>query len=299
MKNLNTKELNSHFKNQIRINYKLNQNSWFGIGGTASTFFQPNTKQDLKFFLNNTKSKKIFCIGSGSNILFKDQGFDGVIIKLGKGFLKIEENNFSIKAGAAALKSKVSDFAQKLGLSNFEFLSAIPGTVGGGVFMNAGCFGSEFANIVDEVIVMDFYGEEHKIKDRDILFSYRKSGIPKNFIIIEVIFKKTQMQKPELIREKINLFKEQKKTNQPGNIRTGGSTFKNPLDHNIKAWELIRKYDCDKLIFGNAKFSSHHCNFIDNSNLASSEDIEKLIKKTQEIILKKSGIKLELEIDII
>ncbi len=299
MKNLNTKELNSHLKNQIRINYKLNKNSWFGIGGTASTFFQPNTKQDLKFFLNNTKSKKIFCIGSGSNILFKDQGFDGVIVKLGKGFLKIEENNCSIRAGAAALKSKVSDFAQKLGLCNFEFLSAIPGTVGGGVFMNAGCFGNEFANIIDEIIVMDVHGEEHKIKKKDILFSYRKSGIPKSFIIIEVIFKKTQMQMPELIRKKINSYKEQKKINQPGNIKTGGSTFKNPLEHNIKAWELIRKYDCDKLIFGNAKFSSHHCNFIDNSNLASSEDIERLIKKTQEIILKKSGIKLELEIDIV
>lgn len=299
MKNLHIKELSQILKNQIHFDYRLNKNSWFGIGGSTSIFFQPNSKNDLKFFLNNFKLKKFACIGSGSNILFKDSKYNGVIIKLGKDFSNIEENNCSIRAGASALKNKVSDFAQKMGFSNFEFLSVIPGSIGGGAFMNAGCFGHDFSDIVDKVSVLDLKGKEHIINKKDLIFNYRKSGISKEFIIIEVIFNKTKIESSEEIKEKIILLKNQKKINQPSNIRTGGSTFKNPINQNVKAWELIKKYRCDELVFGKAKFSNHHCNFIDNSNLATSADIQKLIKKTQEIILRKSGIKLELEIDII
>jgi len=299
MKNLNIKELSSHLKNQIKVNYKLDKNSWFGVGGKTSIFFNPNSKEDLKFFLNNFKLKKFICIGSGSNILFKDSGYNGVVIKLGKEFSKIKENNFSIKAGAGVLKNKVADYAQKLGISDFEFLSAIPGTIGGGVYMNAGCFENDFSNIIEEITVIDLRGKEHTLKRKNILFEYRKSGISKNFIILDVLFKKTKTKIPSLIQEKIDLLKKQKKISQPGNIRTGGSTFKNPANKKEKAWELIKKCGCDKLVFGKAKFSSHHCNFIDNSNLASTKDIEKLIKTTQEIVQEKTGIKLELEIDII
>jgi UDP-N-acetylmuramate dehydrogenase len=299
MKKLDIKNLNLKLNNQIRQDYLLNKNSWFGIGGKSAYFFSPNTKKDLQFFLKNFKFKKFITIGSGSNILFRDRGFDGVVIKLGKEFSNIEENNSKIFAGAASLKIKVAEFAKNKGFSNFEFLSVIPGTIGGGVFMNAGCFGSEMSDIIEKILVMNLKGDEISIDRKDINFSYRESSLNKNYIITDIVFKETKKIASDLIQNKIDLLKKQKKINQPSNIKTGGSTFKNPSNHTEKAWQLIKRCGCDKLFFGNAKFSDHHCNFIDNTKLASSDEIEKLIKETQNTVLKKSGIKLELEIKII
>ena len=243
--------------------------------------------------------KNFIIIGSGSNILFKDSDFDGVVIKLGKEFCKIEEVNSQIVAGAGALKSRVSEFAKNNEYANFEFLSSIPGTVGGGVSMNAGCFGSDMSDIVSQISVIDLRGEEKIITLKNIGFDYRKTELLNSYIIIEVLFKKTKKIQSSVIENKINLLKKKKNENQPSGIRTGGSTFKNPIGSSKKAWELIREAGCDKLSYGNAKFSSHHCNFIDNSNLALSSDIEKLISETQKKIKKNYGIDLELEIKII
>jgi UDP-N-acetylmuramate dehydrogenase len=285
------------FQDQIRKNYPLCKNSWFGVGGNASTFFSPRNRIDLKTFLKNFKHKKIITIGSGSNILFKDTGFKGLVIKLGKEFSKIEDSNSSIVAGAAALKSNVSDFAKKKGIGEFEFLSAIPGNIGGGIIMNSGCFGSEISDIVEQITIMDYSGNEKILNRNKINFQYRESGLPENYIVLEVLFRKTKRMPISAIEEKIKKIKSEKKISQPTGIRTGGSTFKNPVN-NKKAWELIKQCGCDKISFGNAKFSQHHCNFIDNTDLASSKDIQKLIKETQKIVHKKSGIKLELEIKI-
>jgi UDP-N-acetylmuramate dehydrogenase len=285
------------FQDQIKKNYPLCKNSWFGVGGNASTFFSPRNRIDLKTFLKNFKHKKIITIGSGSNILFKDTGFKGLVIKLGKEFSKIEDSNSSIVAGAAALKSNVSDFAKKKGIGEFEFLSAIPGNIGGGIIMNSGCFGSEISDIVEQITIMDYSGNEKILNRNKINFQYRESGLPENYIVLEVLFRKTKRMPISAIEEKIKKIKSEKKINQPTGIRTGGSTFKNPVN-NKKAWELIKQCGCDKISFGNAKFSQHHCNFIDNTDLASSKDIQKLIKETQKIVHKKSGIKLELEIKI-
>jgi UDP-N-acetylmuramate dehydrogenase len=285
------------FQDQIKKNYPLCKNSWFGVGGNASTFFSPRNRIDLKTFLKNFKHKKIITIGSGSNILFKDTGFKGLVIKLGKEFSKIEDSNSSIVAGAAALKSNVSDFAKKKGIGEFEFLSAIPGNIGGGIIMNSGCFGSEISDIVEQIAIMDYSGNEKILNRNKINFQYRESGLPENYIVLEVLFRKTKRMPISVIEEKIKKIKSEKKISQPTGIRTGGSTFKNPVN-NKKAWELIKQCGCDKISFGNAKFSQHHCNFIDNTDLASSKDIQKLIKETQKIVHKKSGIKLELEIKI-
>ena len=285
------------FQDQIKKNHPLCKNSWFGVGGNASTFFSPRNRIDLKTFLKNFKHKKIITIGSGSNILFKDTGFKGLVIKLGKEFSKIEDSNSSIVAGAAALKSNVSDFAKKKGIGEFEFLSAIPGNIGGGIIMNSGCFGSEISDIVEQITIMDYSGNEKILNRNKINFQYRESGLPENYIVLEVLFRKTKRMPISAIEEKIKKIKSEKKISQPTGIRTGGSTFKNPVN-NKKAWELIKQCGCDKISFGNAKFSQHHCNFIDNTDLASSKDIQKLIKETQKIVHKKSGIKLELEIKI-
>ena len=299
MQKIDISEITYKLKDRIKQNYLLNKNSWFGIGGCANIFFQPNNKKELILFLKNIKFKNFIIIGSGSNILFRDSDFDGVVIKLGKEFCKIEEINSQIIAGSGALKSRVSEFAKNNEYSNFEFLSSIPGTVGGGVSMNAGCFGSDMSDIVSQISVIDLFGEEKIITLEEIGFDYRKSKLVNSYIIVEVLFKKTKKIRPSVIENKINLFKKKKNENQPTGIRTGGSTFKNPIGCSKKAWELIRETNCDKLSYGNAKFSSHHCNFIDNSNLALSSDIEKLINETQKKVKKNSGIDLELEIKII
>jgi len=299
MQKINTSEITHKLKDRIKKKYLLNKNSWFGIGGYANIFFQPNNKKELILFLKNIKFKNFISLGSGSNILFRDCDFDGVVIKLGKEFCKIEEINSQIVAGAGALKSKVSEFAKNNEYSDFEFLSSIPGTIGGGVSMNAGCFGSDMSDIVSQISVIDLSGEEKIITLDNIGFDYRKSELPDSYIIIEVLFKKTKKIQSTVIENKINLFKKKKNENQPTGIRTGGSTFKNPISSSKAAWELIKENGCDKLSYGNAKFSSHHCNFIDNSNLALSSDIEKLITETQKKIKKNSGIDLELEIKII
>ena len=299
MQKIDTSEISYKLKDRIKKNYLLNKNSWFGIGGCANIFFQPNNKEELILFLKNIKFKNFIIIGSGSNILFRDSDFDGVVIKLGKEFCKIEEINSQVVAGSGALKSRVSEFAKNNEYSNFEFLSTIPGTIGGGVFMNAGCFGSDMSDIVSQISVIDLSGEEKIITLEDIGFDYRKSELLDSYIIVKVLFKKTEKIKSSSIENKINLLKKKKNENQPAGIRTGGSTFKNPISSSKKAWELIREADCDKLSYGNAKFSSHHCNFIDNSNLALSSDIEKLINETQKEVKKNSGIDLELEIKII
>ena len=161
-------------------------------------------------------------------------------------------------------------------------MAAIPGTIGGGVFMNAGCFGSEFFDLIEEINAIDLKGNDICLKKKDINFSYRNSNIDNNIIILNVLFKKTKKVKIQSIIKKISLLKLKKKKNQPQAIKTGGSTFKNPTyKTKMKAWELIKKYNCHNLRFGKAKFSSVHCNFIDNSEKATSKDIEKLIKTTQ------------------
>ena len=299
MQKINNDKTTDKLKDRIKKNYLLSKNSWFGIGGRANIFFQPNNKDELILFLKTIKLDNFIIIGSGSNILFRDSDFNGVVIKLGKEFCKIKEINSQVIAGAGALKSKVSEFAKNNEYSNFEFLSSIPGTVGGGVSMNAGCFGSDMSDIVSQISVLDLSGGEKIITLDDIGFNYRKSELPDNYIIIEILFKKTKKIQSTVIENKINLFKKKKNENQPSGIRTGGSTFKNPISSSKKAWELIKESGCDKLSYGNAKFSSHHCNFIDNSNLALSSDIEKLIIVTQKKIKKNSGIDLELEIKII
>jgi len=299
MQKINNSEIKYKLKSRIKKNYLLNKNSWFGIGGCANIFFQPNNKEELILFLKNIKLKNFIIIGSGSNILFRDSDFDGVVIKLGKEFCRVKKINSQVVAGAGALKSKVSEFAKDNGYSNFEFLSTIPGTIGGGVSMNAGCFGNDMSDIVSQICVIDSSGEEKLITHNDIGFNYRKSKLLDSYIIIEILFKKSKKSQSSVIETKIDLLKKKKNKNQPTGIKTGGSTFKNPIGSSKKAWELIRETGCDKLSYGNAKFSSHHCNFIDNSNLALSCDIEKLISETQKKVKKNCGIDLELEIKII
>ena len=283
--------------NNLKTNYNLSKNSWFGLGGKADKFFTPDDENELTNYIKKNTNEKYYSIGSGSNILFRDKGCKETIIKLGKNFRNINIKNNKIICGSAVLKNQLSKFALDNEIINYEFLSCIPGTIGGGVIMNAGCFQNEFKDIIEEV--KGFNKKNLKFvryKKSEIKFSYRKTDLPDDLIITEVVFQINYGSK-EKIKDKIKFLKNKKEAAQPSKIKTGGSTFKNP-DSKIKAWELIQKSGCDRIKFGRAKFSKMHCNFIENQG-NSSLDIEKLICFTIDEVKKKFNIVLEPEIKII
>ena len=229
-----------------------------------------------------------------------DNFFDGVVIKLSKNF-----NNISLLgediliAGSAVLDKALSDFAIKNELSGFEFLSCIPGTVGGGIKMNAGCFGREFKDILISIQAIDQMGNVITIPSKDIRFEYRKNNLSDDLIFLSASFKGTKANRENIIN-KTNELKKEKDKNQPTRIKTSGSTFKNPiLQTKKKVWELIKEsVPLDKK-FGDACISDKHCNFFVNTGNASFQDMKKLIDYVSKKVLEKTGISLEKEIKIL
>ena len=240
---------------------------------------------------------KIHILGAGSNTLIRDSGVKGVVIKLGSKFsdIKLLEKD-TIEAGAATIDRKVSEFAKNNNISGMEFLSCIPGSVGGAIIMNSGCYGSEISQILLSIQVIDNKGRQKEIKNDEIKFFYRGTNLPKNYIILSAKFKGIVSYK-ELIEKKQNELIQKKKESQPNQIKTGGSTFKNDKDK--KAWMLIKESGCDKLYVGDAKISEKHCNFFVNDGKAKASDIEELINKVKKEVQTKTGINLQLEIKII
>ena len=236
-------------------------------------------------------------MGAGSNTLIRDGGFNGIIIKFGKSFshLSLFDEN-TIIAGAASLDKNVSNFALNNLLTGFEFLSCIPGTIGGGVRMNSGCYGEDISKILISLQVMDFEGKIKVIYSSDIKFSYRNCDLDNQLIFISATFK-GKVGKKNDIQKKINNLVEKKKKDQPSQIKTCGSTFKNPEKY--KAWKLIKDSGCAGLNVGNAYISDKHCNFFVNKGNAKSSDLESLIDKVKNKVLKKTGINLQLEVQII
>jgi len=283
---------------KISFNENLSKFSWFNTGGPAKILFRPKSLQELSFFLKEIdKSIKIKILGVGSNTLIRDGGFDGVIIKFGKSFSHISllEKNIII-AGSAVLDKNVSTFALENSVSGFEFLSCIPGTIGGAVKMNSGCYNEDISKILISVQAMDLGGNIRIIKSSEIKFYYRGSNLDDNLIFISATFKGIEESKHN-IEKKINSFVEKKKNSQPSKIKTCGSTFKNP--ENTKAWKLIKDAGCAGMKVGDAQISSKHCNFFVNNGNAKSRDLEQLIKKVKNQVLDKTGIDLKLEIQII
>ena len=299
------KTLNNFSKNikgKLRYDYCLKNHTWFNIGGNAKIFFVPETLAELRDFLLNIKKdhNNLFIMGAGSNLLISDNTKDRIFIKLGKNFnkLSLTKDNVVI-AGCSILDKNVSDFACENHLSGLEFLSCIPGTVGGGIKMNSGCFGSEFKDVLLSVQVMDFSGRVYTINSKDINFDYRKTDLSKNLIFLSASFKTNKKKRSEII-ENIHILKERKKNSQPLRVKTGGSTFKNPINQSEKkAWELI-KYSVDnQTSFGDAKISEKHSNFLVNSKNASFENMYNLINFVKLKVKEKTGITLELELEIV
>ena len=299
--NLNQNELKKKFGKNIIFQERLSKYSWFNLGGPAKIMFKPESVEQLTNFLKYVNKSndpmKITCLGAGSNTLIRDGGFNGVIVKLSSKFsyINILEENV-LEVGAGTLDKTLSRYAAENSIVNFEFLSCIPGSVGGAIIMNSGCYGDEISNIFISLKAIDYNGNIREIKNDEIKFVYRGTNLPEDLIILSVKLHAIKGDK-NLINEKISNYSQKKKESQPSQIKTCGSTFKNPKDK--KAWKLIKNSNGNLLSFGKASISKKHSNFFVNEGGASSNDIEKLIYFVRQNVFEKYKINLDLELKII
>ena len=292
------KKIENKISGKILFNENLSKYSWFNLGGAAKVVFIPKSLNELSIFLKNIDCQnQVKVLGVGSNTLIRDGGYNGVIIKFGRALSHLSLfNNSTIIAGSAALDKNVSNFALENQLAGFEFLSCIPGTIGGAIRMNSGCYGEDISKLLVSVQVMDLKGQMKVIYASDIKFSYRNCNINDDLIFISATLKGERSTKSN-IQKKIEDLVNKKKEDQPSKIKTCGSTFKNPKKS--KAWKLIKDSGCAGMKVGDAYISEKHCNFFVNKGNATSSDLEDLIHKVRTKVLDKTGIKLELEIQII
>ena len=295
------KNLLGEFGDNVIFEYDLKKKNWFNIGGKSKVFYKANNLKELINFLKKVADKeKIFILGAGSNTLITDNLYDGIVIKLSKDFSNISLfKDDIIIAGSGVLDKTLSDFAMKNNLSGFEFLSCIPGTIGGGIRMNAGCFGNEFKDILLSIQAMDKKGNMLTIPVKDINFEYRKNDISEDLIFLSATFKGIKSEYKKIENQTKKLKNEKEKT-QPTRIKTSGSTFKNPiLQTKKKVWELIKDSVPLNKRFGDACISEKHCNFFVNKGNASFNDMKQLIDFVSKNVLEKTGISLEKEIKIL
>ena len=275
--------------------------NWFNIGGKTKIFFKPNSLKGLIEYLKLYASRgKIFILGNGSNVLFGDDIYQGTIIKLGKSFSKISIlDKDIIIAGTATSQKKVSEFAKDNNISGLEFMSCIPGSIGGGIRMNAGCFKKEFKDILVSIQLIDFKGVVKSIPADKIKFNYRSIGLSKDLIFLSATFKGKNKNSIE-INNYMNELNSIKNMAQPTQIKTGGSTFKNPINQtDKKVWELIRSSVPNEISYGDAVISKKHANFFVNKKNAKSADMKSLISFVKKKVKDHTGVKLELEIVVV
>ena len=294
-------DFTKRFGESLSLQEKLSNYSWFNLGGNAEFFFKPkDTKELIEFFKEAKKNdiKTIF-LGAGSNTLFRDNGVKGAVIKLGKkfSFTRLIGKDI-IEAGAGTLDRKVADFAKENNLTNLEFLSCIPGSIGGAIVMNSGCYGHDISQVLISIRAIDKKTcKEIEIKKKDINFVYRGNNLSEDLIIISAKLKGS-LDKKEKIEKKQNDLVHKKKLSQPSQIKTCGSTFKN-ISKEKKAWMLIKESGCENYEEGDAVISKKHCNFFINKGKAKSTDIENLIQKVKRKVYEKTKVNLELEIKIL
>jgi len=290
------RKLNNQLKSRIYFNYALGKQTWFKAGGKAKIFIIVENKNELEILINTLKGFKYLIIGAGSNLLVRDNGFNGAIIKLGKGFNQIKIVEDEIIVGASILDVNFSKFAKNNFIKNFEFYSGIPGTIGGAIKMNAGCFGSETKDFLKKIEFIDISGNLHKVDLRKLKLTYRSSNLKDTDVVINATFE-ASIGKIQDINDKLNLIKYQREKKQPLKETTSGSTFKNPL--NNFAADLIEKAGCKGLEVGNARVSLKHANFLINNGGASASEIEELGRTIIEKVFQKFNILLDWEIKIV
>jgi len=275
-------------------NVQLAKYTWFKVGGPAEVVFRPADAEDLThFLLNKPEDVPVTVIGVGSNLLVRDGGIPGVVIRLGKGFAKIETENDIIRAGSGALDILVSRHAAEANLTGLEFLSGIPGTIGGALRMNAGAYGHEMKDVTLNAMAVDLQGNLHGLTNDELGFSYRHSDVPEDWIFTEVRLQ-AKPGNANTIAARMAEIKSYREESQPVRTPTGGSTFANPEGH--KAWELIDKAGCRGLKRGGAMVSEKHCNFLINTGGATAADLEGLGEEVRRRVFETSGVTLKWEI---
>ncbi|MCI5060162.1 MAG: UDP-N-acetylmuramate dehydrogenase [Alphaproteobacteria bacterium] len=286
-------------------NVALGKKSWFTCGGAADVVFKPTDHEDLQHFLKNCPADiPVHVFGVMSNVIIRDGGVRGVVIRLGREFSKIEVEGDIVSAGALALDANVAQVAAENGLAGLEFLSGIPGSIGGALRMNAGCYGTEMKDVLIECEAIDRQGQIHVLTPDEMGMTYRHVEVPADYIFLKAKLKGVPDEAEE-VKARIAQIKEQREESQPIREKTGGSTFANPsalelsqagLSPDTKVWQLIDQVGGRGLKIGGAMMSEKHCNFMINTGEASASDLEELGEEIRARVLKKFGIALRWEI---
>lgn len=280
-----------------RLQADLSRQCWFQVGGNADLLFKPLDTNDLVNFLQQYKTASpIFILGVGSNLLVSDQGFKGCVIRLGRGFNYIKRDGDHIICGAGSLDLNVAQYAMIEGMGGLEFLSGIPGTIGGALAMNAGAYGREIADVLVSATAVNHIGEVKKFTPDEIGYGYRSKLLNDSWIFTEATLLTTIKPQAE-IAALMDYIQQQRHQTQPVKSRTSGSTFRNPSG--CKAWELIDAAGCRGLQIGGAQVSPMHCNFFINVGGATAQNIIDLITEVKQRVFNHSGIILHEEIKII
>lgn len=276
-------------------NAKLSKHTWFGVGGPAEVMYIPEDEEDLKLFLlKKPDVVPVTVIGGGSNLLIRDGGILGVVIKLDSQFFKkVEFDGSYLTVGAGVKNSDLKKVLIENEIGGLEFITSVPGRIGGLLRTNAGCFGNNVSNVLVKARIMNDWGEIYEVEKEDFNFSYRSSTFPENWIILDATFECAKKEKSE-IKKILDEQKKYREEHQPINKRTAGSTFKNP--EGLSAWKLIQDAGCQGLKVGGAEVSDKHANFLINSGNATAQDIEELGELIVEKVKEKTSIVLEWEV---
>jgi UDP-N-acetylmuramate dehydrogenase len=282
-------------RGRLLANLSLAELTWFRVGGPAQVLFTPSDEDDLAYFLAHLPGElPVYVLGVGSNLIVRDGGMPGVVIRLSpRGFGETGAEHDIVSAGAAALDRRVAETAAAANISGLEFFFGIPGTIGGALRMNAGANGSETKDVLLEATGIDRGGRKHSFTNADMKFVYRNSGVDASVIFSSARFRGV-LAAPEAIRARMNEVQNHRENAQPIRDKTGGSTFKNPPDHS--AWKLIEAAGCRGLRVGGAQVSEMHCNFLINTGSATGHDIEVLGETVRARVKENSGIELHWEI---
>ncbi len=281
-------------RGELSSDVRLSRITWFRVGGPAEVMFRPADRDDLAEFLGaKPDDVAVTVIGVGANVLVRDGGIPGVLIRLGRAFSAVRIERATVFAGAGASDVNVSIACRNRSVAGLEFLSGIPGTIGAGLRMNAGAYGREMKDVVSAAEAMDDAGEVHALAPDDLGFSYRRCAVPADWIFLSATLAGEPGSKHE-ISGRMSEINRERNQSQPVKLRTGGSTFVNPTGH--KAWRLIEAAGCRGLAIGGAKVSDRHCNFLINTGDATAADLENLGEQVRRRVLNHSGIALEWEI---
>lgn len=281
-------------RGSLRADVPLAPFTWLRVGGAAEALFMPKDEADLAHFLSSTPDDvPVQILGVASNTIIRDGGIKGVVIRLGPAFGQVSTDGLQVIAGAAALDKTVAKKAATAGIAGLEFYAGVPGTIGGALRMNAGCYGTETKDVLVSVVALDRTGRRQVMSLEDMNYSYRHSGASQDLIFTEAVFQGTA-DEPTSIAARMDEITAKREASQPIREKTGGSTFKNPEGHS--SWKLIDAAGCRGLRVGGAQMSEQHCNFMINADAATAADLEELGETVRSRVLESQGIELNWEV---